>query len=627
MLRLILKSVRTKSVFKMHYLRCSTSLMDKNAEKKINLDNGHLNKQLKLAGDLNELKLEMIITNMMLCECISDLAGFIKAIEPHLIDLESDDQLEIVILKIYYLIQNNIARFRKDQVKEVLNIPEFSSLLDHVNRRITKLDNKVILSLIYLFSICDQDPKSEIVANTFNTINDRLNAKEIDLNLLAEIATKMSHYILKDAIRYELYFVFQQTYLKICKDALFNNEIDFNKNALVMNYFTIFLNPLNDPSQEAINFLIKKMLSDYKFNFEKSIKILRKIHLINENYNNRFQLNEIQDHNSRSMLSEIDLRFQKKRFLPASLDSLIDKLNLTIYLQFQAKQSGEDINFYLRVMHKHTNYINSESSKLNKFYDFRLFGFLVNHLIKHYEFYLQNDESCKCILFVLKNYQKSKILNERFLKFVYYLYCENSVFRLAIRPFACNFFIILARYRLPFVDYSKLTELVFSEDNLKSSDFHGLSIDPILLLGEFILHNVINERLYDYLFIEIENLFLSNYDELDSYKRYCEIALAKIYLSLFGGEDMNVNLKSNINQTIEKIMKNLYLAKKYPIMSFHYNDNIDNRLQRNGYFTNGLFIEEFVIYDKRIQNLISLEKYRYFFTKIDRIPINEDQQL
>ena len=224
---------------------------------------------------------------------------------------------------------------------------------------------------------------------------------------------------------------------------------------------------------------------------------------------------------------------------------------------------------------------------------------------------------------VIKHFAKFNIYDERLLKLMNNILCTNQV-RLNKQDIL-HFYFMLSNYRLPFVDPQHLTKQLFdlSREFKNSYEFKQLSVR---LLAEFILNDVNNEDLFNYLIKTIENLdqkFLAYYRPGLRFKR---VVLSKIYLSMFS--NVYSKMKTRINKLMDQLIPKIYLDKRWKNVSIEY-FKINDKIQKDAFLSNGLHLNTIAVYNKSCGGLVSLDKYQnlFLFNKIDQMQLNEDEEL
>ena len=150
--------------------------------------------------------------------------------------------------------------------------------------------------------------------STLNVLRMRTEYNRLELVELIRSLREMTYY-LDNSIAINELFEFNQHFIRTFKKKLINEKFDLNDTQLIDNCYAVFLNPINDPDYEVINYLNKQLLSsDYKIDFNLSIQLLRKIkqtHLDfikNFRKTNRIVIDRIRNEKIRRLFEEIKSR-------------------------------------------------------------------------------------------------------------------------------------------------------------------------------------------------------------------------------------------------------------------------------------------------------------------------------
>ena len=607
-----------------HVRRCSTNSANQidvdKAIKRIKLiDQFHKFKGLNTIDYINLKSSKNELDNLVdeLIEC-DNVEHFLNSIDPHLTSFKSK-HLELIYFKLNNLF-NNLGRNRnrKNTIKKILHESFIlNSLLDHTNNQIKKLDNDCLIILIFTFKLTSLDPNYQIVLNTMKELKERLYQDKLDNNQITNWLKNMHFYLNSNLFATFKFFKLNQRLVKKCRQLILNDQLDLNDENLVKKCFFIFLKPENDLKHQAIPYLIEKLLAtDYPFTFELSISLLKAIKLNHNSYKTNVVKNNLDIVKVGEIFSnynEFKLRYKKRTLFSRILSGLIDKCNATIYNKF-AKQSieEEDFKIFLLKLHKNIDSINRE---FPNFYDERIFKLSIPFLIDKTENKMKSLDDF-FIFNLVKNYSIFGIYDERMLKLVYNQFCASS-FESFFRSRIFGFFDLLSEYRLPFVDHHYL----FQGFEKRSSFLEVKKPFLLRMLRKLILNDVLDENLFDCLIKK----FITNNNQIFFDLNIKETKLAKSYLSIFG--KLSEKRKLEIEQILDNSIRSFYLinSKMLKIENNYY--EINNKLESNGYLSNGLDIGAFVIYDHSLKDFIPLTEYRYFFDKLDKTPLNCDQEM
>ena len=601
---------------------CSTNLnlVDPNAVKrKTNLVDQSPNELSALRKPTTVRKsttsLDNLIKNVNACKT---LACLFDLIQPHLTEPPTltDEHLNAIFYKLNDLFfnQSEFDKERMSESKRILsNSPVFKSLMSQTNRRINALGTSSLLCLLHTFSLASLDPNFLVVKRTITELDVRLDVLELDA--VIECA-KQLHYYLGTAFTPQL-FDFNNRVLQSLKKDLLVNRFDPQNVKATVNYWFIFLKPENDPQFEVAKYMAKQLLApDVKLSFEQAVLLMRKIKL--NHYLYRERLNKPNCYGQmRDMYRGVEFEFRKRNLFPKIIAELVDKCNTVIYETLCLQATTENFNYFYNKLHDFTYDISHE---LPNFYASKILFFVVPHLVQN----IESSDRLKGIAFeLLQNYAKFNIYDEKLIKLAYDLYLRDEKLRSKID--GSHFLFILTKYRLPFVDHRYLGKLLVSF----STKFHKSTetkANPLRVLCELILNDVEDETLLSYLNDAVSNLSNEYYENFKSINHFKQIALAKHYLSTKTG--LKEDLKSKLETTLNAAIHAIHFAGKKPKIS-HYLFLTDNRLQKNGYLSNGVYLDTFAIYDSLIAGLVPMtyKLIDQFKHKVDRIPRTDNQEM
>ena len=377
-----------------------------------------------------------------------------------------------------------------------------------------------------------------------------------------------------------------------------------------------------------INYLNKQLLSlDDQFEFRLSVQFLRKIKQTHFDFKENFRradrilIDEIQNKKMKGLFEEIKLKYDQQRLFASSLNDLISKCNSTINDHFIKKQPNENyLNEYLINVHDRLDYLNLE---FPNYYDRRLLVFLAPYLIERINsgeyplFYLHN---------VINHFAKFNIYDERLLKLMNNKLCTDQD-RLN-KGNILHFYFMLSNYRLPFVDHQNLTKQLF-DLFIEFKDSYEFKQMSVRLLAEFILNDVNDEDLFNYLIKTIQNLDKKFHAYYRPRKRFNRVVLSKIYLTTFSNVDSEMKIR--INNLIDQLISKIYPEKNRKTISIEY-FKINDKIQKDAFLSNDLCLNTIAVYNKSSGDLVSLkykEKYpnSFLFDKIDQTSLGEDEEL
>ena len=473
---------------------------------------------------------------------------------------------------------------------------EFECLQHQTVHLIEELSTACLIDALYAFTrILNQDPQSKFVRGVIKQLDARLNVLTLDET--ADCLEILNRYQINSFERNPTELnqdlpQFTRSLAEAAKRRLMSNHS--GELQTILRYFFIFLNPHNDPTYKMVINLAKRLCSpDVKFDFKQSVMLLRII-----------KINHL-------FMEESKACVQDKLFIEL-MNKLISKCNSSIFDTLNSERKPKDFDFYLMKIHDFINPINYDFSN---FYDKRLIRLLGDFLIEH----LDDAENYKHLLYnLVYNYSKFFTFDERLLKLLYELCCENE--RLVPKIAVSNFYYLFSRYRLPFVDHERLaTKLLLNASDYETMDYYKRN--PLKVLCQLILNDVADQRLLIYFDAAADKLDDAFYARI-SFNQYKEIALARVHLK---ASKTHETLKRQIEQKLDRAVKNIIQMNRRPRISDAF-IRINNKLQSNAYLSNGVFIYPVGIYDRNIQNLIALP-HLSFFQEIDRLPLTDNQEM
>ena len=575
---------------------------------------------------------DILNKNIKYCENAEEL---LNLIEPYTTRLASD-QIESAINRLIYLFPiDAYSRSRKNFIETLYLNATFRELIDRTNQQIQQLTNRCLIDLIRLFSFVVEFSKNAIFKNTLGELKIRLEKSKLEDDNILNYLKNIDRFIFQsncDLLTEHELFKFNEDFIRICKTKLLNNELDLYNFHIIKSCYTIFLGKDND-SNEAITFLTKKLLTPgYQLDFDQAVGLLSKI---KQNYRsikryfetleNRMKIESLEEESSKIELhamkrrnDEIKIRFDRGKVYPSILNDLVKKCNETIFNAFNSSEIAKrDINFYITKVHYSSLYLDNE---FTNFYDERLLAHLAKFANEPRLVVGLKFEKFK-IYKIIKNYAFSNYYDVRLLKQLYSsVYHENQVNLGGVYSDydVCDFYLLLSKYRLPFVDHRFLISKMINQFR---------NADALRILCELILNDVNNEQLFKYLIDSIDQHYMDSSLKNMSFDNFKRIVLARAYLLFKKRLDnpIEIRIKTMLNESI----KNFYITALNPANKFIENKyfQIDSRLQKGAYLSNGTYIDYFSIYDKTKQDLISLDEFTNLFDKIDQIPIEKDQEL
>lgn len=632
MIRSVLKFQNLRATKSLqYYLRNCVTTIDSKIVKKSNLKEQFFetknNNSIKFTNSISETSLPNSIngqtslpnstTNDLIesfYKC-SDLVSFLNLVQK-LQGKIKGNQLAVVFNRLNDLFFEPEFDFSRaiELRKTLKDSTVFKSLFKQTSQTVKQLDTRCLIVLLNTFCLIE-DSKNPL----FNQIIEQLCNRSNDLQLTEiEECLKHMHYLLREQSSFmnSRLIEFNRFLLRALKNKILKNEINLKDIKTTVNYFFIFLRPENDLNFVVIKHLTEQLLSpNIELTFKHSVLLLREIKL--NHFLLKERLNKPKNRLLKDQYKEIELRYKYKTLFPRILNDLIDKCNTTIYETLCLEPKDENFEFFFYKLHNFTDDINHE---FPNFYSPKLIYFLTSYLIQN----IEKNARLKEIMFdLLQNYAKFNVYNENLLKLAYDQYVKDENLRSKVN--ATHFYFILSRYRFPFVDYQHLSKLLFNYST-KFNESIAKKTNPLRILCELILCDIKNENLFHYLNDTIDNLDKRFYNNFKSVNQFKQIALAKVYLLTYG--ELDRNLTSKIEQTLDQSIYYIDLLKKKPMISKRF-FKINNKLQRNAYLSNGLYIENLAIYDKSINDLVPFDSERLdcFWQNIDHMQLSKSQQL
>lgn len=522
------------------------------------------------------------------------LNHFVDAIRPALNELEPH-QFTII----YEKLNQQMANLKIRKIMSVYWSGEmlrksssFVALINQTNTRIQDLNVDALAETYKILRAIKQDPDSAIVKSTIRQIDERLD--ELDLNQLSEFLLR-THVYLREFPESGQLIRFRASLLEHCRRRILNNELKPDQFYQISRHFYNFLESGHTgESFEMIERIARMILSDCELNFSKCVFLLGDI------------------------TSAMRGNFADKKVYPGIIAKLIERCNSII---IQAFESYPDVsnNFYqyLHIVHSHRTRLYHQ---FPSFFDPKLLDLMGN--------FLANEQKANrkvrhplSILSLVHNFSNVAIYNQKLIELLCDLIYAGHypVDRLSVTDY-----FMLSEYRWPFFDNQRLLNVLKSSQrfhgSLKTRDRHEA------LLCDLILTETNDPGLLTYLsqtqFPQSKDRFLSSAMRFFNYER---TALARVCLSMFSPVT-DKELERKLLRTLDQRFHLLCMNGQRASISVKY-ITIDSRLQHTGYLSNGVHVNAFGIYDKSINDLISLEQYRRKFEDINTIPLTSNQEL
>lgn len=554
-----------------------------------------------------------------------ELFGLIDA---HLDDLTAD-QVERIYKRLFNLFTRSMIKLKEHNhaplqrfSKAVRQSTVFKRLLHRTVKLNDQLSDECLLIVFRFFNSINLRPHSNSLVVILNRLLDRSNDFKLDqlsgfLNTLNNytanvLNTRRSSKSNSDESEDDLSANFFSNLTELCfktaKNRLLNNELEPNDVKLTIAYYRLFL---TTEDEEMINFLTERLLADaIQFDFALSIQLLNSIRgATNTKLRKSNWTNDLNP----------DVR-------------LIEKCNLAIIntltsfsspsasgsgkIQFGNLPKDEETNeldkmiaIYLNKLHDRQD---DSAFNLEAINDRKILDLIAPILVEKQK--LIRPHMKYSIFNMLVNYSRFRIYDESQLKLFYDLLCKDKKMRSNL---GLKMFSILHIFRLPFVDYGHLSKLIL--DEIAFEDPNRLPIVILLrAVSEFILNDVNHRRLIDCFDILLSRQHTGAFSV--GVKKHLNIARA--YLA-----ESSIIDKQRLEEKFDELFAKNYSLSIDEIFKVLDDDclNIDTRLRVNAFLSNGLCLERLAIYDKSIDDLISLVDLKDH--QVNKIPLNENQEL
>lgn len=552
-----------------------------------------------------------------LFKCCESIASLLSWLDENMFKIKGD-QLPEVYAAIGQLVRD-LRRTRlidgslAGSIQVIHSSSTFRLFLDHTNRFLDDFDTVDLVALFGTFQQIQLNPTTRIVRNVIHLLNSRLQelpANQIDMKLVSKCLMSCYHYRcrpLNQSKENEHLREFNEMLLAIAKSKIQNGEL-YDDDQNVLDLLRIFLMPHFDPtfevaSQIATLFLSSKMELDFKM----SVRLLNKI---TQSYNFTAA-----DMSNLPRSNELRRRFDKGELYPAVLSKLVDHCNATICKALNSKSSlpAEDFVYLLIKIHGQTSSI---SSQFKNFYDPNLLEPLSRHLM---QFFDTNDRYKYLAFQVAENYSSAGVYNEKFLRFVYDLYC-NATDRFRSNLNSITTYNLFSRLRLPFVNHQRVTtELLFNFSNQFYRLTRNKSLNSAKILCRLILNEVYDERLYAHLNSMIKGGSLTDISTF----HYKQTALARNHLLTFGEL---TPLKLESSDILNSLMSTCPVINRQ-IIAPNRLSKVQHKIRPSAYLSNGIYLDCFAIYDSQTEDLVPLSQYMDLFYRIESIPLKKGQQM
>lgn len=467
-------------------------------------------------------------------------------------------------------------------------------LLNRGNSHINELNPHSLSALLKLLVKIGRMPDDEIVRNTIEQLNARLD--ELNLGQLSEVLASVDYYAEKFATRKLVKF--RTTLLERLRVRILNStELEAqNVDQLVPLFHRFLMNCESDENFEIVKHLLEMLLSpDVQLNFDQSVSLLSSV---------------------RMACRELPEPVDRKSFYPTGLARLIDECNSSVYEQLESKSKAHHYRFLEEVYRTRSWFTQYFPNFCDPWLLDRLAAFFAGdrdaiqgNLRLEHALQIRNLVFC---------YSKVGLYNEQLIKLLYRLVCNETFPANEFTPVEYH---LLASYRWPFVDHQRLLNALKSSK--KFLDVRASASTYSGILCQLILHEANDRELLQHLNENARPFVVKDFQfYLDNYK---QTTLARAVLEMFcnlNDKDLQLDLKRTLDKRLRELSQSLYMPR---VLSNSM--RIDSRLQEAGYLSNGVLVDLFAIYDRSIGDLIPLNRFKEQFKRIDSIQLTHQQEL
>lgn len=574
----------------------------------VKLRNEYKNKKFDTINVDKELLNDELILKVNNCDNISNLLTIIQ----DEIDQLTPKQLEFIFIRFNELC--SISRQNKDDpengYKEVIRITSVSSVFDRLLHRPFKISEDLNASILPVmlrtFQNFNVDPGSKIVRQTLNRIYSKMSSLKFEE--LVQCLTVL-HLLSKDELATKKFNSLFHILLDEVKLMINNTDLK-NQSPEIIVQFIYLLNVLparsfkdNESQFDLINSLFNQLNPTYlKLEFKSAVRLLKSFKLFNILCNKK---------NRSSKLTP------KTRF-PALYSKIVERCNTIIYEELSIEGSNEKFDFLLKFLHKN---LDPSFFEFPTFYEYKLLSLLSYHL-ENEGLNRKNEQNA---VNLVRNYSKSDIYDEKLMKLIYgHAFTDDKFLR---RTNRLVFFRIFNRIEFPFLDLQSLVSRIFNYPKKYEEDImykKGSSSNLLTVLTSLIINDIHHDELYKFICNQLDRQDRSEYRYLKSKVLVDNCFLANAYLENFS--TLQPDLKKTLSYKMKMVLNNLRSTNKLTKIDYSY-FKVNNRLQHDAYLSNGIYVYLFGIYDKSTGDLVSLKDYTELFSKIDKIPLTENQQL
>lgn len=557
--------------------------------------------------------------------------SFLETIDSKIPEL-SRDELEAAHKKIFDLFHKSTGPTgpkRHHRARGLVESPVYEQLLAETVKRMRQFSVSNLVIVFQSVASFEYDKKQDpVIKETMRVLKSKL--KELDLEQLF-VCLNAANYNMRDLklLRGSKsglvnMFKFSQDVLKETKRRILNRPLsDAEQIEQILKHFHVFLRLLQFDEEIIVHLAEFLCQSPVQLNYQKSVVLLGKIQ---KSYVMYVQMREkaaisdlMQNKEFVATRNERRAKWSAFEFLPRQVIGLIDECNRIICKSFRSHSSDRDLFFYLTLMH---NVINPCNFELPNIYDQKILNdFLAPSLLQRLDAGRNDQKTNLLLLNLAYNYFMYQRCNERLLQLIYDLISRQPADWSRL-PGIVHLFFVFTKFRLPFVNANRLAECILNPSDKGFQNEIGVKVVSLSLLTSLVLNDVNNEKLYDYLDKKIEKLSSQRFYESVRKGLFAKLTLARVYLSLSDG--LRDSVKHRIEERLDEIIKNVKAVTNRQTLDSTFLQ-LNNTLQANGYLSNGLLLDAFVIYDKSTQKLVPLDGHD--FNRVDEIPLTSDQEL
>lgn len=472
---------------------------------------------------------------------------------------------------------------------------KFSKLIERTNEIVNDLTIGCLLNALKLFSLVNLDLKSDVLQSFSTALQQK--TKEMSLNEINDCMVSLFFYAKNkksNTAFSDLHeHLIDAAYSKIIRGQFEDLQVDklircinaLAKNSKFKN------NKIASKNQESITLLLEHLMTK-DLNFYHAVSL----------YGFMKKISYVYTENDLSLLPDIYAK-------------TINKLNDIIYDTIVNEPSLDNFNRLLNFTH---NTIDSTQFNATLFYDSKMLNAISPYLAKNFR-----RLNKIYVYFLICNYSRFNLYDDQLLKSFYFSLLKDHKLINVVDPFTC--FHLLTRYRFPFVDKNKLSKLLFNKSSQVLKSSLKFKTNRIRLLSDLIL-NEINDKELIRDVLKLTDSIDKNIFSTSSMTLFKNVCLSKALVEQ-GLIKFDPDLAYELFDRFDKIADYISINTYTPYIDKRYFNANGHKVQNHCYLSNQILAFLFGIYDKSIDDLISLTEYEAYFKKIDKIPLDEDQEL